>query len=225
MIYIKEIAQNILDWYQEKWNQGLNKYPWRIGKKNPYQILIAELLLQHTTAKAVSDNNSYQISLEKFPDIFFLNKAKIQDLIKIFKPLGLYNQKSERIKKLANYILEKCQGRIPKEKKKLLKVPGIGDYIANAILTFAYDQNEVPLDNNLKRIALNVSNIKQKEDLINFYKRLAQSNPKIIYWALFDIGRFHCRKPIPICKGCPMNKYCENKKEKKNPKLKFYARL
>ncbi|MBA7474118.1 Adenine DNA glycosylase [subsurface metagenome] len=215
MIYIKKITQNILGWYQEKWNQGLNKYPWRIGKKNPYQILIAELLLQHTTAKAVSDNNSYQIFLKKYPDIFFLNRAKIQDLIRIFNPLGLYNQKSERIKKLTNYILEKFKGQIPKEKNNLLKVPGIGEYIANAILTFAYDQNEVPLDNNLKRIALNVWNIKKKEDLINFYEKLAEPNPKIIYWALFDVGRFHCRKPMPNCKGCPMNLYCENIKEKK----------
>jgi len=208
VIFIKEIARNILDWYQGKWNQGLNRYPWRIGKKNPYQILIAELLLQHTTAKAVSDNNSYQIFLEKFPDIFFLNRAKIQDLIKILNPLGLYNQKSERIKKLTKYILEKCEGQIPKDKNDLLKVPGIGDYIANAILTFTYDQNEVPLDNNLKRIALNVWNIKTKENLIHFYKKLAEPNPKIIYWALFDIGRFHCRKPVPICKGCPMIQYC-----------------
>ncbi len=99
------------------------------------------------------------------------------------------------------------------EKNNLLKVPGIGEYIVNAILTIAYDQNEVPLDNNLKRIALNVWNIKKKEDLINFYKILTETNPKIIYWALFDVGRFHCRKSIPNCKGCPLNLFCKSKLE------------
>ena len=208
---MKDLFNSIITWYQNKWKQGVNKYPWRLEKKSPYEILIAEILLQHTTAKAVIDNNSYETFLNKYPNIQMLSKANLEDLREIFKPLGLYNQKSERILMLTKYILEKCIGKIPNDKDILLNGPGIGEYIANAILTFAFNQNEVPLDNNLKRIALNVWNIKKKEDLINLYKKLATSNPKLIYWALFDIGRFHCRKPIPKCIGCPLIKYCKNK--------------
>lgn len=219
-IKYKLIQKDIINWYQEKWKEEINIYPWRIGDKTLYKILIAEILLQHTTAKAVHDNKSYQQFLEKYPDIYKLNKGSMEDLVAIFKPLGLYNQKSERIKKLSKYIVEKFNGKIPKERDELLKVPLIGDYIANAILTFAYNKNEVPLDNNLKRIALNVWEVKDKKDLINIYKKLAEPNPKSIYWALFDIGRFHCRKPIPNCIGCPLIKYCKNRK--KNPcELKF----
>lgn len=208
MIIIKELAQSILNWYKKKWNQGLNRYPWRLERKNPYEILIAELLLQHTTAKAVTDNNSYPTFLKKYPNISSLDKAEFDNIKEIFKPLGLYNQKSERIGLLTKYIIDDCNGKIPSDKDLLLNGPGIGEYIANAILTFAFDQNEVPLDNNLKRIALNVWNMKKKEEIIDFYKKLASVNPKLIYWALFDIGRFHCRKPIPKCKGCPFLKIC-----------------
>lgn len=214
-IQFKLIQKDIINWYQKKWKRESNTYPWRIGDQTPYKILVAEILLQHTTAKAINDNKSYQKFLEKYPDIYTLNEALKDDLIAIFQPLGLYNQKSERIKKLSNHIVLEFNGKIPKERDELLKVPLIGDYIANAILTFAYNKNEVPLDNNLKRIAFNVWELKERKDLINLYKKLAKPNPKIIYWALFDVGRFHCRKPMPNCKGCPMNLYCENIKEKK----------
>ena len=208
---IKRIQKDIIKWYNEKWDKGLNKYPWRIGKKNPYQILIAEILLQHTTAKAVKENKSYQIFLEKYPTINELKNATLNELEEIFKPLGLYNQKSKRILSFINKLVIIFDGIIPNKKEDLLSLPGIGEYIANAILTFSYGQKEVPLDNNLKRIAFNVWNIKKKKDLIKFYKKLANSNPKKIYWALFDIGRFHCRKPIPNCDNCPLNQYCRNK--------------
>ena len=44
-------------------------------------------------------------------------------------------------------------------------------------------------------------------------KKAKIQNIKIIYWALFDVGRFHCRKPMPICNGCPLIKYCKNRKK------------
>ena len=210
---IEEIRNRIISWYNEKWKEGLNKYPWRIGIKNPYEILVTEILLQHTTAKAVNSNNSYTLFLEKFPSIRELKKASLLDLETIFRPLGLYNQKSQRILRLVEHLEKKLNDEIPNNKKELLELPGVGEYIANAILTFAYGLNKVPLDNNLRRIGLNVWNLKEKKALLAFYKHLAEINPKIIYWALFDIGRFHCRKPIPNCCKCPLNPYCENKSE------------
>jgi len=208
---ITEIRNRIINWYNKNWEKELNKYPWRVGKKNSYQILITEILLQHTTAKAVVSNDSYHLFLNKFPSIKELKKAPLLDLEAIFKPLGLYNQKPQRILKLVDYLIKKYNGKIPNNKKELLDLPGVGEYIANAILTFSYGLNEVPLDNNLKRIGLNVWNLKKKLELVAFYKELAELNPKVIYWALFDIGRFHCRKPIPNCKGCPLNCYCLNR--------------
>lgn len=210
---IEEIRKIIINWYNKKWRDGLNKYPWRIGIKSPYEILVAEILLQHTTAKAVNSNNSYNIFLEKFPSLKELKKATIIDLETIFRPLGLYNQKSQRIMKLVDYLDKMSYVKIPKNKKELLKFPGIGEYIANAILTFAFGLNKVPLDNNLRRIGLNVWNLKEKTALLDFYKYFAEINPKKIYWALFDIGRFHCRKPIPNCYECPLNPYCDNRIE------------
>lgn len=207
------IQKDILNWYKIKWKENINTYPWRLGEMTPYNILVAEICLVHTTAKAVNDNDCYQKFLEKYPNISTLYKALREDLINIFKPIGLYNQKPERIMALSKYIIEKSSGEFPKTKNELKKMPMIGEYITNAILTFAYDKNEVPLDGNLKRIALNVWNIKKKKELVNLYKKLAEPNPKIIYWALFDIGWFHCRKPIPKCLECPLKKYCRNYKE------------
>ena len=209
-INFKEIQDDIIEWYDSIWAQKLNQYPWRIGIKSPYEILIAELLLQHTTAKAIIDNKCYQTFLKKFPSIIKINAHSRKDIEEIFRPIGLYNQKTERILKLKKKITRDFKGKIPNNKKDLMSIPGIGKYIANAVLTFAFDKNEVPLDNNLKRIASKVWDINKEANLIEFYEELARIEPKKIYWALFDIGRFHCRKPIPNCEECPLGKYCKN---------------
>ncbi|MHA1757752.1 MAG: hypothetical protein ACTSVV_13335 [Promethearchaeota archaeon] len=210
---MEHIRKAILTWYQNLWELGLNKYPWRIGIKSPYEIYVAEILLQHTTVKSLMTNNSYESFLKKYPTVFKLNEASKEDLINIFLPLGLYNQKAERIKKFASYIVKRYNGIFPNNKKELMSIPSVGDYISNAILTFAYNQNEVPLDYNLKRIAWNIWETKEKKIVLRLFKRLAKPDPKSIYWALFDIGRFHCRKPIMICKNCPLQKYCKGFKK------------
>lgn len=204
----KKLRKEILDWYELVWEDGINQYPWRIEIKNPYEILIAEILLQHTTAKAIIENDIYKKFLKKFPSLDKINRNKKQDLINILKPIGLYNQKSERLLKLKQKIYTNYNGLIPKNKRELLEIPGIGDYIASAILTFAFNKNEVPLDNNLRRIGLNVWNLKSDNELKLIYKNLAKTNPKKIYWALFDIGWFNCRKPIPKCNNCVFRKIC-----------------
>jgi len=206
------LSIKILNWFDEKWKAGINKYPWRRENITSYEILIAEILLQHTTAKAIIDNLSFQTFIEKFPDFYSIKNAKIEEIEEIFKPIGLYHQKSLRLKKLAAVICSKYNGKIPNNKKELLSLPGIGEYIANAILTFDFNKNEVPLDGNLKRICKNVWNIDKKSEQISLLKKLAKPNPKKIYWALFDIGRFHCRKPKPLCKNCPLIVICKNKK-------------
>ncbi|MHA1232381.1 MAG: endonuclease III domain-containing protein [Candidatus Helarchaeota archaeon] len=208
---LKELSKKILNWFYEKWKNGINKYPWRYDNTAPYEILIAEILLQHTTAKAIIDNLSFERFIKKFPDFYSIKNAKIEEIEEIFKPIGLYHQKATRLKKLANEICLKYDGKIPNNKKELLLLPGIGEYIANAVLTFAFNKNEVPLDGNLKRICKNVWNIDKKFEQKLILKKLADLNPKKIYWALFDIGRFHCRKPKPICVNCPFIEICKNK--------------
>ena len=208
-LQLKNIQEDIINWYNQKWDQSLNRYPWRIGDRSPYEILIAEIILQHTTAKAITDNKCYTRFIERFPNIKSIKKINRKELEDIFKPIGLYNQKTERILKLRDVLVKKFDGNVPNDKFELLSLPGVGEYTANAVLTFVYNHNEVPLDNNLKRIGLTAWNIKDRKTLLEFYKKLAKINPKMIYWALFDIGRFHCRKPVPNCKGCPLNNHCK----------------
>lgn len=207
-IDLENIRVRILKWYQKKWNLAENRYPWRTPDRTAYEILVAELLLQHTTAKAIIDNKCYENFLKRFPSFNRIKTANIEEIEKIFKPIGLYHQKSDRIKKLANIILEQFNGVIPTTKSELMALPGIGDYIASALMTFAFNKNEVPLDGNLKRITKIVWSLESKQEQKEFLKKLAVKSPKRVYWALFDIGRFHCRKPKPNCLGCPLGDFC-----------------
>ncbi|MHA1785010.1 MAG: endonuclease III domain-containing protein [Candidatus Helarchaeota archaeon] len=206
------MQENLLTWYEDLWQSGKNQYPWRFPNKSPYEILIAEILLVHTTAKAIIDNEIYQNFLRKYPNLEKLNRAPKRDIVELLRPIGLYNQKSKRIKELCKVLLDKFEGKIPNSKEQYKDIPMIGDYIGNALLTFAFGRNEVPLDGNLKRIAYNVARLTKKKDLMDFYKKLSEKDPKKIYWALFDLGRYHCRKPKPNCDNCPLFVFCKEKK-------------
>jgi A/G-specific adenine glycosylase len=223
---LKRIQVQLIKWYKRKWSTEEKTYPWRDSNRSPYEILIAEILLQHTTAKAIVDNNIYALFLKNFPSIKVIITSNRESIEKILRPIGLYVQKSYRIKKMAKQIKNFYDGKIPQAKEDLLSLSGIGDYISNAMITFAFNGNEVPLDGNLIRISQNLWEIKEKKDQLEVLKALSELNPKLIYWSLFDLGRFHCRRPKPSCDLCPIRIYCSYYlKKSKNRSPKFQPKL
>ncbi|MEC0207666.1 hypothetical protein P4H70_01775 [Paenibacillus ehimensis] len=137
--------ESLLAWYSEN---GRNYFPWR-NTNDPYRILIAEFLLQQTHVRKVQD--VYEQLLLKYPDISELARAKIESVEEIIAPIGL-KYRAERLIKTAGIICSLYDCKIPNDYKELRKLPGIGDYIANAILCYAFDQPVVPIDTNVIRL-------------------------------------------------------------------------
>src|SRR5271157_3099422 len=123
----------LLKWYEKNGRS----FPWR-EKRDPYQILIAEIMLQRTKANQVLP--VYLDFIREFPTIESLKTATVRKVKRYFARLGLL-WRANRVKQMAQDIVERFNGRIPSDRDQLLAIPSVGDYIADAVLAFAYGKD------------------------------------------------------------------------------------
>lgn len=204
-----EIAEIMISWYK----RNGRKFPWRDKETKPYAILIAEMMLQRTRAQMVVD--VYSLFLEKYPDIKSLSKANINSLSLMLKPLGLHNRRAYWMKRIAELLVQKYGSEIPQQRQDLEKLPGLGTYIVNAILCFAFGKKVPIVDSNVARIFSRLDDIKVKHDLRRspelheLAKRLIPTHSiKEYNWAILDLGATICTPKNPQHNVCPLQSLC-----------------
>jgi len=201
---IDEIRRRVIDWEKRNWVP----YPWRIDR-TPYKVLIAELLLKRTTRQAVA--REFPKFIEKFPDIHTIYKAHIEEVEEAFKHLGLYKQRAKQLKQLAEIIIKRYRGRIPDRWEDLVKLPGIGVYLAGAILSFGYGKKAPVLDSNVIRLLTRLTGIKVKrsEDYLKIlWKFVPDKEHDYFNYGLIDLGAIICHYKQPKCTSCPLKDFC-----------------
>ena len=196
-----------------RWGK-LNKrnFPWRVASDNVYNILIAEVFLKRTTASHVL--KIYEQFLQKYPDLASILSSNVNELETHLKPLGLQRQRTNQLIEMSNYIINRCNSKIPKHETALLKIPGIGHYSARAIQSFAFNVRSYPIDSNIQRIFSRVfiqenwkkaSNVKIEE----VFKAVQPiRNFKNFNYYLLDFGSLICRPTHPKCLICPVSLIC-----------------
>lgn len=213
---LKEKFQHeLLLWYRE----NSRKFPWR-NIDNKFGIIIAEIMLQQTNAEKVIV--IYPDFIEKYPNFQVLLKANNEDIIKLLSYLGLQNQRTSNLKDLADKIINKYNGDIPSNKKDLLSIKGIGDYIANAILCFAFNIRVPLLDGGIIRILERLFNIKSDKKTPRTDKKLWDKMEEILpyrnfrdfNYGLVDFAALICKeRGKPLCYKCFMSKFCHFSRE------------
>ena len=206
----KAIAEKLVKWYEIKGRQ----FPWRKEGLEPYDILIAEMMLQKTRAEMVE--RVYRDFLGKYPNPQTLSAASVEEVAGYLKPLGLYNRRARWMKVISETLVSKYQGKLPKEKKDLMDLPGIGAYILQAILCFAYDKSVPLVDVNVARVLGRVASIEVRGDLRRnrkLHKVAAELVPKKKFkefnWALVDLGALICTSTNPKHRDCPIVSFCK----------------
>lgn len=205
------IQKYLLDWFAHTGRQ----FPWRLTT-NSYEVLLAEKLLQQTTVR----NDviiAYQKLLIMYPTICKLSKAENKHIEAIIQPLGLHYRAQEIIK-LAQFIIDKHNGVIPKNLELLLQLPGIGDYTARALLCFAFGEDTPVVDTNVARIFYRLFNLPgkmpqnpaRKRALIEIAETLVPVGmARQFNWALIDLGALVCKTATPKCAECPLEAICQ----------------
>ena len=197
---LEKIASKLTEW----WKKEGRHFLWRMTN-DPYRLLVTEILLQKTRAEAVEE--VYEEFFSKYPDIFSLAAAKPEDLEKIIGVLGL-RYRASRLIQIANKIVKEFGGVIPSRFEELLELPGVGVYIANALLNFAYGIPRPVIDVNVMRVLNRLFNVTSEKQGWRILENLfLKGDNRVIGYALIDLASLICRWK-PNCKSCPLDEFC-----------------
>lgn len=200
------LYERLKDWFLK----NKRDLPWR-NTKNPYAIWISEIMLQQTQAKTVIPY--FERFLTLFPNLETLAQAPEDLLFKAWEGLGYYSR-AKNLKKAALYFVEHHQGQIPTELDALKKAPGIGDYTAGAIASFAFgikvpaiDGNAVRVLSRLLGLPLQLSEAKDRKICSELVQDLFNRHPEIdaAIWneALIELGATLCTPKNPNYENHP----------------------
>ncbi|MBR5888159.1 MAG: A/G-specific adenine glycosylase [Akkermansia sp.] len=203
-----DFAQALVDWFSE---QGRD-YPWR-RTTDPWAILVSEVMLQQTTIPTVLAR--YESWLSQFPTPAALAAVDEQTALRSWEGLGYY-RRVRSLQAAAIAICEKHNGEFPRDEAHIRALPGIGDYTAGAVLSFAYNHPAALVDANVSRVFARLFNDPTPVDSPSGRKKHWQlaaqlvhpTNPRAYNSALMELGQTICTGGTPTCLLCPVRQYC-----------------
>jgi A/G-specific adenine glycosylase len=140
---VNRFSELLLDWFQ----QNKRALPWR-NTKDPYKIWLSEVMLQQT--RVSQGLPYYERFVHHYPTIKKLANAPEKEIFRLWQGLGYYSR-ARNLHRCAKIISERG-GKFPETTEELKKLPGIGDYTAAAIASFAFNQPSAVVDGNVFRV-------------------------------------------------------------------------
>lgn len=170
-------------------SHGRKNLPWR-KVRDPYRILVSEVMLQQTQVKRVIPK--YKSFLKKFASIKKLAGATLGDVLREWQGLG-YNRRAKMLHDAARAIVARHAGGVPGERSLLEALPGIGQYTAGAIRVFAYNEPDDFLETNIRTALIHefFPHARKVSDarLLKLLPEIRGStSPRFFYSALMDYG-------------------------------------
>lgn len=192
-------------------------FPWR-ETSDPYKILVAEIFLRKTTRRQVK--GIYTQFFMKYPNARALSKADINTIRNVIRPLGMEFMRATALKKIADIIIHKYNGKVPRSREKLLELPHVGPYIANAVMCFAYDKDHALLDTNIIRVINRVFSYKPAKKRPRDDNRMWEfvctlmppGRARDFNLAILDFAASICLPRNPKCSSCLLAHICDYKR-------------
>lgn len=199
----------LIRWFQK----NERTFKWR-KEFVPFKILVAEMMLQRTRAEQVE--GVYAEFISRFENIESLAHSQIREISEFVNRIGL-SRRSKIFIEMARNIMNNHNGVIPSKREDLLDIPGIGDYIADAMIVYAFGGKKIAIDTNVVRLVSRFFGIALKGEgrrdrtLIEFCQLLLRDSDSIdlkkLNWALVDFPALVCKKK-PLCYGCQLATKC-----------------
>lgn len=201
------LVHSLLDWYETSGD----RYPFR-ETYDPYRILVCEILLRKTRAAQVA--GIYNELFTRFPTIQSMATASNDELLRIIRPLGIHSRADDLIL-ASREICIRFQGEIPSKPDDLMKIRGIGRYIAGAVLIHGFDSCFPAVDSNIMRVLSRISGFRLEakssppKEMLDLFNWMApRDDPRSFHFALIDLAHKICRPKMPSCDTCPVSQGC-----------------
>lgn len=184
--------------------------PWR-KTRDPYKILVSEIMLQQTQVERVL--RKYPEFLRRFPTAKSLALASSPDLLRAWQGMG-YNRRAQHMRAFVRIVVDKLQGRFPRDAAALREMPGMGPATTASFLAFAFGEEVPALDTNVRRVIQRIFFGRRAVSI----DRLSSLGKELIpagggwKWnqAMMDLGALVCKSRGPQCHACPFRAGCRS---------------
>lgn len=202
-------------WYE----QNHRVLPWR-DTDDPYAIWISEIILQQT--RVVQGMDYFLRFMQRFPNVRTLAEAEEDEVLRYWQGLGYYSR-ARNLHKAAKMVVEQGWLPFPKTFEQIRQLPGVGDYTAGAIASFAYNLPYPAMDGNVYRVVARLFDCDMPFDTTqgkkHFHQLIEQildrANARLFNSAVMEFGALYCTPALRSaetdesrCTVCPLQAYC-----------------
>jgi A/G-specific adenine glycosylase len=203
----ERLHQQVTDWF----DHHARTLPWR-SDPNPWAVLVSELMLQQTPVVRVLP--VFEAWLRRWPTPAALAADPPGEAVRAWGRLG-YPRRALRLHAAATAIVQRHGGEVPSERAALLALPGVGDYTAGAVASFAFGDRQVVLDTNVRRVFARVmGGLQHPAAAVTATERRLAADllPEVDAprWAAatMELGAVVCTARSPRCADCPVSDLC-----------------
>ena len=212
---VDKIRTRILDWYADNGRD----LPWRRPDTTAWGVLVSEVMLQQTQVSRVWD--TWLAWMQRWPGPEHLAEAETSEVLIMWGRLG-YPRRALRLHETAKAVVTKHQGTLPADPELLIDLPGIGEYTAAAVASFAFQIPEVVIDTNIRRVHARIFSGQGAgaPSLTAAERQLAaqlmpdtttpEGKTQANTWnvAAMELGALLCTARAPKCDQCPVQQHC-----------------
>jgi A/G-specific adenine glycosylase len=201
-----EPQRSLLAWFRANGPD----YPWRRTERDPYAVLVSEVMLQQTQASRVVE--AFPAFMERFPDVRALAAASPADVIRAWGGLG-YTRRATALQQATRCIVRDHDGEVPSDVASLIALPGVGPYTSSAVASIAFGVPVAAVDTNVRKVMARLAFGCEPDevsgaDVADAAARwLSSEAPGDWNQAVMNLGRDVCR-PTPRCDACPLADVC-----------------
>jgi A/G-specific adenine glycosylase len=214
---VNALLEPVLDWYAA----SARDLPWRRPGTSPWAVLVSELMLQQTPVTRVLP--VYEAWLERWPTPADLAAEPSGEAVRAWGRLG-YPRRALRLHGCAVAITERHGGAVPDDYDALRALPGVGDYTAAAVASFAFGRSHAVLDTNVRRVlGRAVGGVELPPPSLSRAERdraaalVPEDRPERWAVAVMELGALVCTAANPACDRCPIQGRCEWQRRGKPP--------
>lgn len=196
------------------WEVNARDLPWRFGRATPWGVLVSEVMSQQTQMSRVVPY--WTAWMNRWPDAAALAAAPKSEVITMWGRLG-YPRRALRLQECARAVATECGDELPRTYDALTALPGVGDYTASAVMSFAYGERVAVVDTNIRRVLSRAFLGEESRGGAASPAERALANEVLpsdaadaVMWnqSVMELGALVCTAKNPLCAHCPVADDC-----------------